>query len=159
MSERNISNEIDSQLFDNAMSSAVKYLKAQDPDIILCLGDSVKDIADKLTNSGFNVIWLNHDQGHLLYQEGTVEEQTANLKQAIGNHQNPIIFEDTMVSGGKLWQLHNAFEAAEIPFQGVVLAAPKELADNGLTLISTNPKLVSEMRLRVSKFIDSRNSK
>ena len=149
--------EIYSPLFQGAMRSAIKHLETFQPDIVLCLGDSTQDIANQLHSSGFNVVWLDHNQGHSLYQDGTVDDQTQKLKQVIGNHQKPLVFEDTMVSGGKLWQIHNAFDAAEIPFQAVVLAAPKELVDDCITLISTNPKLISELRLRVSKFIDSRN--
>ncbi|MFA5025540.1 MAG: hypothetical protein WC503_03485 [Candidatus Shapirobacteria bacterium] len=157
MGERASTDETDSQLFRGAMQSAVKHLRDVQPDIILCLGDSTENIAGQLTSFGFNVTWLNHDQGHTIYQDGSVDDQTQRLKQIIGNHQNPMVFEDTMISGGKLWQLHNTFESAEIPFQAVVLAAPEELIDDGITIISTNPKLISEMRLRVSKLIDSRN--
>lgn len=157
MGERTSTNESDNQLYNSAMQSAVKHLRNIQPDIILCLGDSVKDIAGKLASFDFNVTWLNHDQGHLLYQNDSVDDQTQKLKQVIGDHKNPLVFEDTMVSGGKIWQLHNAFDAAEIPFQALVLAAPKDLIDSGITIVSSNPKLISNMLTRVSEFIDSRN--
>lgn len=157
MRERTSINESDNQLYNSAMQSAVKHLRNIHPDIILCLGDSTEDMAHQISALKFNVVWLNHDEGHSLYQEGSVDDQTQKLKQVIGDHKNPLVFEDTMVSGGKIWQLHNAFDAAGIPFQALVLAAPKELIDNGITIVSTNPKLISKLITRVSEFIDSRN--
>lgn len=150
--------EPNSPQLDQIIKLAIKYLRKINCDLALCLGDSVAEVAEQLRRYGINTLWLNHNQGHALYQTGTADDQTNFLTKIAGHYQKPVIVEDTMVSGGKMWQLRNTFQAAGIHFQAVVLAAEKDLADTGIHLISSDPKIISELRTRVSRFINSRNN-
>lgn len=145
-----------SQELSGAVSRLTAVLKKNQHDQVICLGDSVEFLAKPLSRSGLNVTWLNHDDGHRIYQDGSADDQAACVRFVVGDHTNPAVVEDTTVSGGKLSQIRDAFQYAEVPCRTYVVAADKKTVDPDVTVISTSRSLVSELRRRVSRFIDSR---
>lgn len=156
--DQSLKNEqiITESLFDLAKKELVDYLQSQNPDLVLCLGDSVSEIAEILKANGISVIHLNHDDGIQLYERGNLEDQSQKIKKLFEQRKKIIVVEDTVISGGKLWQLKMAFDYANIPFQAVVLAANSDQKEDYLKIISTNPSLVSFMQKKTANFMDSR---
>jgi hypothetical protein len=145
-------------LFVQAKKELVDYLKSQNPDLVLCLGDSVSEIAEYLKTNNIPLIHLDHDKGIQLYERGDLEDQSKKIEELSKQSKKIIVVEDTILSGGKIWQLKMAFDYANIPFQAVILAANSDQKEDYLKIISTNFSLVSFMQKKTASFMDSRKS-
>lgn len=145
-------------LFRQAKKELVNYLKSQNPDLVLCLGDSVTEIAQNLKENNIPLIHLGHAEGIQLYEEGSLDNQSRKIEELVKQGRKIIVVEDTMISGGKIWQLKMAFDYANVPFQAVVLAASSDQKEDYLKIISTHPSLVSFMQKKTTAFMDSRKN-
>lgn len=144
--------------YENALQKMVDYLQSKNPDLVIGLGESVYPELHALEKAGFAVKQLNTEEGRLLYQRGTADEQADRLHQVLGDSNNPLIVEDTVVAGGKLYQLRNTFIHAGIEFQAVVLAAQLDQVEEDIEVISTNQELLSLLNLRAEKIREKRTS-
>lgn len=145
-------------LFVQAKKKLLNYLKSQNPDLVLCLGDSVSEIAKYLKTNNIPLIHLDHAEGIQLYERGSLEDQSKKIKELFKQSKQIIVVEDTVLSGGKIWQLKMAFDYASIPFQAVILAANSDQKEDYLKIISTNSSLVSFMQKKTASFMNGRKN-
>lgn len=143
--------EVGGLTYKLATRKMLKKIKEMNPDLTLCLGDSVTQEVKLLKKKGLEVKHLPAREGNKLYEKGTVEQQKKALLEITSGSDNVLVVEDTIVSGGKLYQLKNTFVYTGIPFSVLVLAAESEIEDKDISLISTNPLLIKKLRERADQ--------